>query len=203
MGTPRGSTCVFRAAATSSCARGRTRECGCLAFGAEVVARSAHVCDHTDVTQTLILALQIREPPEVPHLCRAAATRSCARGTRECGCRAIGAAVVARGAHVCDHAGVTQTLVLSFQICPLLYRFHICATRLPRAVLPSPLYLGHREQPHFPLVFRAPREVSTCPPYLGHRGESPPPPHPHRIWGIRNSKPLPVRAAMSHCNPAV
>ena len=119
LGTPRGSTCVFRAAATSSCARGRTRECGCLASGAEVVARSAHVCDQTDVTQTLILALQIRAPPEVPHLCRAAATRSCARGTRECGCRAIGAAVVARGAHVCDHAGVTQTLVLSFQICPL------------------------------------------------------------------------------------
>ena len=126
---------LCRAAAT---AHVRTRECGRLAFGDEVVARSAHVCDHTDVTQTLILACQIREPPEVTHLCRAAATLSCARGTRECGRLAVGAAVVARRAHVCDDANVTQTLVLAFQICHPSSRFHICATRLQRAILSSP-----------------------------------------------------------------
>ena len=105
------------AAATSSCARDRTRDYGCLSFGAEIVAHNVHVCDHTDVTQTLILALQIWEPPEVPHLCHAAATSSCARGrARECGCLAFGAEVAARIAHVCDHADVTQTFVPAPQI---------------------------------------------------------------------------------------
>ena len=108
---------LCRAAATSSCARGRTRECGCLAVGAEVVARSAHACDHTDVTQTPILAFQILAPPEVPRLCRAAVTSSCARGrTRECGCLAFAAKVVARSAYAFDHTDVTQTLRLAFRI---------------------------------------------------------------------------------------
>ena len=150
---------LCRAAAT---AHVRTRECGRLAFGDEVVARSAHVCDHTDVTQTLILACQIREPPEVPHLCRAAATRSCARGTRECGRLAVGAAVVARRAHVCDDANVTQTLVLAFQICPPIGSTSVLHGCSELSSLP-PLYLGHRAQPHFP-------------PYIGRREESPPAP---------------------------
>ena len=96
---------------------GRTRECECLAFGAAVGARNAHVCGHTTVTQTLILAFQVEWPPEVPHLRYAAATSSCACGhTRDCGCLACGAGAAAGSAHVCDHTSVTQTLILAFQI---------------------------------------------------------------------------------------
>ena len=108
---------LCRAVATSSCARRRTRECGCQALGAEVVTRGDHVCAHTNVTQTLNLVLQIWGPPKAPHLCRAGATNSCARGrTRECGCLACGAEVVARSAHAGDHTNVTQTLILASQI---------------------------------------------------------------------------------------
>ena len=114
-------------AATSSCARGRTRECGRLAVGNDVVTRSAHVYDHTDVTQTPNLTFQTWGPPEVPHLCHAAATSSCARGrARECGCLAFGAALVTRSAHVRDHAGVTQTLSLAFQIWEPPQVPHLC-----------------------------------------------------------------------------
>ena len=114
---PPGVPHLCHADATSSCARGRTRECGCLAFGAAVAARSAVVCDHTNVTQTLTLAFQIWVLPSVPHLRRAAATSSCARvRTRECGCLARGADAATRNADVCDHTNVTQTLSLAFQI---------------------------------------------------------------------------------------
>ena len=96
---------------------GLTRECGCLAFGAAAGARNAHVCDHTTVTQTLILAFQVGLPPEVPHLRHAAATSNCACGRiRECECLARGAGAAAGSAHVCDHTSVTQTLILAFQI---------------------------------------------------------------------------------------
>ena len=113
---PTGVPHLCRAAATSSYARERTRDCGCLSFGAEVVTHIAHICDHTDVTQNLILASQVWEPPWIPHLCRAPATRSCARGrTRECGGQALGAEVAARSGHACDHTNVTLALNLAFQ----------------------------------------------------------------------------------------
>ena len=106
---------------------GRFCECGCVAFGAAVGARSARVCGHTTVTESQIRASQIGLPTEIPQLCHAAATSSCARGrTRECGCLPCGAEVVARSAHLCDHTFVAQTLILAFQGWKLLELPYFC-----------------------------------------------------------------------------
>ena len=102
--------------APSSCARGCSQLCGCVAVEAEVAARIVVTFDFANVSQALIFRFRVWEPPQVANPCHAHASSSCAHGCAQlCGCIAVAAQVAPSIALICDRTNVSTTLLFRFQ----------------------------------------------------------------------------------------